>query len=190
MHYHYLMMTLFGFLKSPDEAESEATSEHAKEMFLSSATQIGELMRIYRREWGVDRIPIVTTHYIAVALFMLLDDLGSEPRRAAFVELCVAARAASRRFKLGKGILRLVQLTAKQMEVDLPPEMAKLFQEFEAKSWGSKEAQHYSSQYPHILAAIEHDKLDPGTLALDALLEKWEGLDLKRNTACDGASDS
>lgn len=110
-------------------------AHRADQLCLSSALEIARLVDMVRREWGLDSVTVMMTQFISVAIFTLMEDLPSPTSRAAFIELCVAARSFSRRWTLGKSMLRLVQLTAREMRISLPRETAVLFEDFESRTW-------------------------------------------------------
>ncbi|KAK1148200.1 hypothetical protein N8T08_010846 [Aspergillus melleus] len=74
---------------------------------LSSARTISQLLRIHRTSWGVDRMPVQNIHFIATALFALLDDLSDPANRDAFVDISITAKAFSRRWGSSKAMLRV-----------------------------------------------------------------------------------
>lgn len=69
---------------------------------------------------------------IAVSCFTLLQDLDSETNRETFVLLCTFARDFGRQVMLARAVLQMIAVTAKHMDVQLPPETDSIFQEFKA----------------------------------------------------------
>lgn len=84
-----------------------------------------------------------------VCLFVLLEDLNAPGSSQAFVELLVIARSMARRFQLARGILRLVQLSAREQNIVLPDEAQQLYQEFELEWFRTGGAEQFSSSYPN-----------------------------------------
>jgi len=116
-------------------------------------------MEMHSCHWGIDHFPVIIMQPVSVAVLALLEDLELEKNRHAFISLCVTIRAAARRFRVAKGILRLVSSTAEQKKIELPRETRQLFSDFEH----------------HV---VREEKSDIGDIGLDYLLEKWDDLDL------------
>lgn len=117
----------------------------------------------------------VNVHCITVSMFTLLEYLDEEKSRDAFTSLSVAAKAFSHRWSLGKGILRLFQVTSKQMEIKLPPETDALFTDFEY-SWSAEDRKVLSSQYPNFANSVKRGQVDE--IELDMFLAKFDDLHL------------
>jgi len=96
---------------------------------------------------------------VSVAILALLESLDPEQSKQAFVRLCITLSAASRRFRVGKGILRLVKYTAEQKQIELPSATRQLFAELEER-------------------VVKQDGSSVEDIGLDYLLEKWDDLDL------------
>lgn len=84
-----------------------------------------------------------------MSLFTLLEELDDPVHRSAFVELCIIGRAFSRKWILTKGILRMLQVSAKQNEIVLPAETNALFLDFEQQMWEKGDGERFSSLYPN-----------------------------------------
>ena len=129
---------------------------------ISSALAITNLMRSQCRNWGIDHFPVILMQPTSLALFTLLEDLESHDNRSAFTSLCFAVHAAARRFRVGKGILQLVQNMERERSIQLPSEVEQLFAE--------KYADQRSAQHAGHTAGID----------VDYLLGKWNDLNLIR----------
>lgn len=130
-------------------------------------------------------MPQANVHWITVSMFTLLDYLEEDKSRDAFVSLSVAAKAFSHRWSLGKGILRLFQVTSKQMEVKLPPETDALFTDFEI-NWSPEDRKVLSSQYPNFAKSVKQGQVDD--IELDMFLAKFDDLFLApdpETSSCD-----
>ncbi|KAJ5717368.1 hypothetical protein N7488_003014 [Penicillium malachiteum] len=182
--YHSLIQTMFGFLKDipKDDEENETEDEEweakvrqrANRMCIDAARQSGRIIDMYRDEWTFDRMPPVNVHRITVSMFTLLQDMEEAASREAFVSLSVAAKGFSNRWPLGKAMLRLVQLTAKQMEVKLPQETDALFAHFERRVWSPEDRKTLSSQYPNFAHSMKRGEIDE--IDMDAFLAKFDEL--------------
>jgi len=157
-----------------DSAELEKARQQARERCIDSACINAALVDQQREAWGLDYMPPVNIHWFTVSMYTLLEALDDEENRDAFVSLSIAAKAASHRWALGKGMLRLVQLTAKQMEVSLPPETEALFSDFEAKLWRHQDRKALSSQYPHFTHSMKRGQVDE--IELDTFLERFDDM--------------
>ncbi|GKZ19802.1 hypothetical protein AbraIFM66951_010778 [Aspergillus brasiliensis] len=138
MVYHASIMILWGLLKEPGDAAKASTESMtfaAREVCVAAAESVVQLLRIYRAKWGIDYMCLTTVSCLSTALFTLLSELGDLGRKSAFAELCVVARACSRRWPLMKGLMRMLQLLAQKNHVSLPPETRALFVDFEASIW-------------------------------------------------------
>lgn len=143
-----------------------------------NARRVAQLIGLHRERWGIDRMAPCTIQWVTTALYALLGALDSLDNRNAFIELCILARSFSRQFPLGKGIMRMLQLTAKQMQLSLPEETDALFSEFAAENWSEKDREAFSSFYPHFQTVIRHGPTRPDDLALDKFLQKWDKLSI------------
>lgn len=128
---------------------------------IEAARAIGNLMLRMYREWGTDHFPVIITQPVSLALFALLDQLHDEENIHAFSGLCHTARAASRRFVVFKGILRLVQVTAYDQNIALPKRVERLLVADE------------------ISERTEETVGQTGDISVDYLLGKWDDFDLK-----------
>lgn len=163
-----------------DESDRAATAATARKLCVESALAIVRLLRIHRTRWGIDYIHPTTIHWVSMALFTLLEVLDHpEPEyKTSFTELCVFARALSRKWTLMKGILRMIQVSAQKNSVVLPPETDALFTEFEQAMWESKDRERFKSLYPNpnSLSKTGGDRSQLDDVDLDRFLEKWDTL--------------
>ncbi|EXJ82353.1 hypothetical protein A1O3_06166 [Capronia epimyces CBS 606.96] len=153
-----------GKLKRPSLVETPQTNEPSpwKETSISSCIEIGELVEQIRLNWGADHFPVIIMQPMATAVFPLLEGLDERPdSQKALFNLCVTVRAASRRFRVAKGVLLLLQQTANQNNVVLPDNCQQLLADFAARMDFNR----------HIS--------DPSDIGMEYLLEKWEDLDLQ-----------
>ncbi|CAK38170.1 uncharacterized protein An03g02000 [Aspergillus niger] len=158
-------------------AEHGAENQHRgpQESSLSSARHIAGLMELHRSSWGIDMFPACYIHWIAVSMFTLMGQLDVLANQEAFINLCVAAKVASRRWPLARGTLRTVQITAKRLGVKLPPETDTLFLDFEKEIWGPKGRNGLSSLYPNF--AVLTGSLRNEAVEMDKFLEKEDSLE-------------
>ncbi|KAJ5325685.1 uncharacterized protein N7506_008787 [Penicillium brevicompactum] len=189
MNYHTTIQTIFGYLKgvstSADVIESELAQldtvrQQAREICLISARKCAGIVDQQRGSWGLDYMPPTNIHWFTVSMYTLLEDLSDDANRRAFISLTIAAKAASHRWVLAKGMLRLVQLTSIQTGVSLPPETDALFSDFEARVWTSQDRRALSSQYPHFTHSMKRGEV--GEVELDAFLEKFDDLHIARTS--------
>lgn len=180
LFYHTTVLQIFGFLRSSggDTLDAE-TAESTRRLCISTARRISSLLNIHRDKWGIDRMAPSTIQWVTIGLFTLLEELDDPHNRNAFVELCIIGRAFSRRFQFAKGTLRMVQMSAREMKVVLPPETDALFTDFETQSWRGKDAQGFSSIYPHFSTVIRHGRERQEGDTMDLFLEKWDKLGLE-----------
>ncbi|PWY83610.1 hypothetical protein BO70DRAFT_386976 [Aspergillus heteromorphus CBS 117.55] len=149
LFYHTTVMQIFSYLRANHSTPSPPPYPPTKTICLASARQVSHLLGLHRNNWGIDRMAPSTIQWCCISLFTLMDALDAAANRNAFIELCVFARAFSRRFPLAKGILRMIQLSATQAQVVLPEETDVLFADFESAAWKERDVQVFSSFYPH-----------------------------------------
>jgi hypothetical protein len=164
-----------------DCLELENARQQARERCIDSACINAALVDQQREVWGLDYMPPANIHCITVSMYTLLENLDDEESCDAFVTLSIAAEAASHRWALGKGMLRLVQLTAKQMKVLLPPETEALFSDFEAKLWRHQDRKALSSQYPHFTHSMKRGEVDE--IDMDTFLERFDDMQVTRESS-------
>jgi hypothetical protein len=182
MYYHATIMVLFGLLKTPYRYPSRPmtiTPYEARETCVESALQITQMIRLYRLKWGIEFISGTAVYWVSIALFVLLDELENPSSRRAFIDLCSVAKVLSKQWFLMKSILRMLQITARQMHISLPPETDPLLQGFETSIWRQeRDRRRLSSAFPNFSLMFQrvtgvggglHDPID-----LDRYLEKLD----------------
>lgn len=107
-------------------------------------------------------------------MFTLLEGLDEKENCDSFVSLCVAAKSHANHWALGKAMLRLVQVTARHMEVSLPPETNALFKHFETRIWSAEDRKDLSSQYPNYAHSMK--QRERNDIEMDAFLAKFDDL--------------
>ncbi|KAH1430351.1 hypothetical protein KXX32_004046 [Aspergillus fumigatus] len=178
LFYHTTVMQIFGLLKANHEHLDPASIQRARNICIESALRIAGLIGIHRDKWGIGRMAPSTIQWLSIGMFTLLDALDSPDtrNRAAFIEMCIVARAFARRFPLAKGILRMIQLSANQMQVVLPAETDALFTDFETRSWEGKDRQTFSTFYPNFARVVRQGAAREEDVSMDRFLEKWDSL--------------
>lgn len=182
MYYHATIMVLFGLLKTSYRYPSRPmiiTPNEARETCVESAHHIAQIIHLYRSKWGIELISGTSVYWISIALFVLLDELENPSHRRAFIELCSVAKVLSKQWFLMKGILRMLQITARQMHIILPPETEPLLQDFETDMWRQESGRRrLSSAFPNFsllfqrVTGVGGDLHDP--IDLDQYLEKLD----------------
>lgn len=128
---------------------------------IEAARAIGNLMVRMYQEWGNDHFPVIITQPVSLSLFALLDQLTNEENKRAFIGLCFCMHAASKRFVVGKGIMRLLQVTAWERGIALPNEVERLLV-----------AEQISEMHTQTVG-------ESGEISVDYLLGKWDDFNLK-----------
>lgn len=207
MRFQIYRATLYSFLKSHPSIPSAAFSA-AKHQCISSALTARDLIRIHRAKWRrLEHLPLGYIQPITVSLFTLLEDLETVASRQAFIDLVVLARSMARRCQLARGILRLVQLTARQEKITLPEEVRAILQDFEVEWYRGRDAHKFSSYYPNFAVSFrgawktgignsgakgdqeEETRRSHGaggrerSAELDLFLKKWDWLSLDESEA-------
>jgi hypothetical protein len=207
MRFQIYRATLYSFLKSHPSEPSVAFST-AKNQCISSVLTVCDLIHTHRAKWRrLEHLPLEYTQVITLSLFTLLDDLETIASRKAFVDLVVLARSMARRCQLGRGMLRLVQLTARQEKITLPEEVRAILQDFEVEWYRGQDVDKFSSYYPNFPVSLRGAwKTDIGnsgakgdqeeerwrrhrtggrerSAELDLFLRKWDWLSLDESEA-------
>lgn len=116
---------------------------------------VRDLIHIHRAKWRrLEHLPLEYIQVITVSLFTLLDDLKTLGSRQAFVDLVVLARSMARRCQLARGMLRLVQVTARQEKIALPEEVRAILQDFEGEWYRGRDLDKFSSYYPNFSVSL------------------------------------
>ncbi|RDH26434.1 hypothetical protein BDQ94DRAFT_164493 [Aspergillus welwitschiae] len=158
MVYQASVMILWGLLKEQGDAAQSSTKNirlAARQVCLNAAEAFVQLLRNYRTKWGIDYMSLTTIICLNTALFTLLDELGDLGCKNAFMELCLVARACSRKWPLMKGHMRMLQLSAQRKCVSLLPETHALFVDFEATIWDRHDHERFRGIYPNLSAVDE-----------------------------------
>ncbi|OOQ84351.1 C6 transcription factor [Penicillium brasilianum] len=186
LKYHTIIQTIFGVLKDLPKVEDcnesaewlSETRQRAQERCIESALASGDLIDIHCDLWGLDQMPPVNVQWVTVSMFTLLPLLEDEEKnRKAFTSLSIAAKSFSNRWSLGKGMLRLFQVTSKQMEIKLPPETDALYTDFETNAWSREDRKILNSQYPNFINSMKGGQVDD--IELDMFLTKFDDLYLE-----------
>ncbi|KAH8429008.1 uncharacterized protein LDX57_006679 [Aspergillus melleus] len=177
MYYHNALITVHGLAKTSkdnanDEKEAEPSDTNSQKAILWSARRIAKLMQQHRDSWGIDIFPASHIQWVTISLYTLLEDLETPESVDAFIILCIAAKAASRRWALAKAMLRGIQLTARKLAITLPPETDALFMDFETCDWSQKDRDGLSSLYPNFALRADGNE----QAELDRFLERWDAL--------------
>ena len=181
MRYHLVILVMFGFIEPCVKESDPLMKGRVKELRINSAQAIGTLLARFRLLWPMNCVPPTALQYCTVAMFTLLENLDKEQNKQAFMEAFIVLRALARQWQLGKGIIRLIQLTCKKKEVTLPEEAQDFFRDFEAELWKAGESGRFKSLYPNFSVAVNQEQ-GPGRhtdeAELDRILESWDKLDL------------
>ncbi|KIW91353.1 uncharacterized protein Z519_08249 [Cladophialophora bantiana CBS 173.52] len=135
---------------------------HWVEVCISASKQISNLLEQIRLNWGTDHFPVIIMQPATIAAFALLEELTDRPEsQEAFFKLCIILRAASRRFRVARGVWRLLHHTVEENGIVLADECHQLLADFNARM----------DVDPNVAVSIDN-------IGLDYLLEKWDDLDL------------
>ncbi|KAJ5358861.1 uncharacterized protein N7496_011274 [Penicillium cataractarum] len=194
LKYHTIIQTIFGVVKDLPKAEDcdesaewlHETRQGAQKRCIESALASGDLIDIHCDLWGLDQMPPVNIQWVTVSMFTLLPYLeDGEKNRKAFTSLSIAAKAFSNRWSLGKGMLRLFQVTSKQMEIKLPAETDALYTDFETNTWSREDRKILNSQYPNFINSMKGGQVDE--IELDMFLNKFDDLHLDDDSDEEGS---
>jgi len=136
---------------------------HWQEVCIGTSIDISKILERHRIDWGNDRFPVIVMRPVSLAPFALLEGLSERPQsQEAIIELCICITAASRRFRVGKGILKAIGTVARRDNIQLPSPCCLMIDAM-TRSWEDSRST-TTSQLP--------------STGVDYLLEKWDDLDL------------
>ncbi|PWY85936.1 hypothetical protein BO70DRAFT_395068 [Aspergillus heteromorphus CBS 117.55] len=184
-YYHSIIMVSFAFLRTrapQDDETTEKSIESAREKCISSAHIVSDLVNIHRNQWGIERVALFDIQFISVALYNLLDDLRDEKSHAAFRNLAKAMMVHIPRWKMARGMFRLIQIAMTQLRAYQPPDIVEIFRTFEQGFWRPEDWNSFSSAYPNFSIAIRQDKGASEEVDMDRILAHWDGLTLTSDT--------
>ncbi|KAL9111306.1 MAG: hypothetical protein Q9227_004183 [Pyrenula ochraceoflavens] len=151
-YYQVMILSIYGALKQKCAGASEHMIRQAEMFCREAAVEVTHLCRLHQEVWGVEHLNIFLIQPITLSLYTFMDDNQQSPEsRSMITDLCIIFRALSRRFTFGMNVLRMVQLSAEQRAFQLPPETARLFQEFETHDWSKRKSRKVVSIYPAAL---------------------------------------
>lgn len=177
-------MQIFGVVRSHGVELDEIDIQDLR---IKAAHNVLNLVNLHRRKWGIQRMSPTWIHWLSISLFTLLEALDQETNRKAFTELCVVTRACSQRWLLIKGILRMIQINAANMNVSLPEEARALFIDFSEKDWKEKQRSRFKSIYPNFSSTFQDREGE--NLEMDQFLDKWDKINLNEETQPDDSHE-
>ncbi|OQV08125.1 Fungal Zn2-Cys6 binuclear cluster domain-containing protein [Cladophialophora immunda] len=153
-----------GHSSRPSLAETPQSSaqSHWMEVCIAASKNISNLLEQIRLNWGADHFPVIIMQPATIAAFTLLEQLNDRPEsQEAFFKLCVILRAASRRFRVSRGVLRLLRHKVKENGVVLSDECYRLLADYDTR-----------------MDVDQKVRATMDNIGLEYLLEKWDDLDL------------
>lgn len=162
MYYCAIVTTIFSFVekKAKEYELAQEKYQDALNLRLTSARKTAQLEGTRRASWGIDHAPAGNVQWITVALSTLLEHLDDKNNREAFISLCIASKAISRRWVLGKTMLRSINNTARQLNITLPTETNALFSELDNQYTSLRGAESVNSLYSNLVMAHGFDRND------------------------------
>ncbi|OAP54352.1 hypothetical protein AYL99_11453 [Fonsecaea erecta] len=144
------------------QTPQSAEQRHWIEVCISASKMISKLLEQTRMNWGADHFPVIIMQPATIAAFTLLEELNDRPEsQEAFYTLCVNLRAVSRRFRVSRGVLRLLHHKVKEKGIVLSEECHQLLADYHTRM----------DLDQNMAANIDN-------IGLEYLLEKWDDLDL------------
>lgn len=160
-----------------------ATRSHAHTLSIQAALSIADTFRVYRGKYGYAHIHCIFTQSTSTALYTLLGANDAPEvdvdHSQAIILLFSCLRALSRRFLMSMGILRSVQLFAKEKRRNLPETTQTLLQDFESKEWQRRKVRRLISTYPQPLVATNFVIRGSAPRDMGRFLEQMDALSTK-----------
>lgn len=139
------MMTL----KQPAPAANPDVIQQAHDSCIEAALRVSNACRSYMDQHRETPINVVTIQPCMLALLVFIEAYPTNQEYAADITtLSTFMRRQSRRWPLSLAYLRMVQLNAKSQTVTLPPDIDKLFEDFETQQWKVRERKRFVSMLP------------------------------------------
>lgn len=180
MYYCAIVTIIFGFVeeKAKEHELPQEKYQDALNLRLTSARKTAQLEGTCRASWGIDRAPAGNVQWITVALSTLLKHLDDNDNREAFISLCIASNAISRRWVLGKAMLRSIHNTARQLNIMLPAETSALFSELDNQCTSLRGAESVNSLYSDLVMIHRFNRNDEAEIG-----KSLESILLNKNSA-------
>jgi len=70
-------------------------------------------------------------------------------------------------------MLKMVQMTAQEMNVKIPTESSVFFEEFETEVWAKQDTSVFNADYPNFAIASGQSSSVPGPAGLSDLIKTW-----------------
>lgn len=156
MLYEGLVINISSFLRDRDGVHSDTLGPYdpslspaeqrcspASIRCYEGALEMARLFEIFRKTWGLERTPVCFNHWATMAMVTLLESLVKTHSHVAFTGLCRFLRVACRRWMMARGLMRMVQLRARDMSLFqcMPIEAQDMFKDFEARDWHEEKAE-------------------------------------------------
>lgn len=161
-----------------DGTDLTRTQRHAEDEIIFASTNIANIFRNYQRTIGLTNFPMYTFQACMKSASALLNMLHRPTVPDVFHQLIVALAAASRRWIIAHGAIKVMWVTIKERQLDGPLLEAtkELFHSVAVENWGSDTHLLFERcSYPNY-AAFEKGRLDVEEMG--ELLEKAARLNL------------
>jgi hypothetical protein len=170
-------MALFGALKQPATFTSPTVVNQANTLYGEAALEIARLCNLHHASYGNTHMSVFWIHPIALSLYHLMDVDDTARFEEQITDLCIFARAMSRRWPFAMAILRMIQLTADRRQVTLPDQSRKLFEDFEKEDWHTREQRTLASMYPDPESAAYRKHMENADAALQNMGEFLDSME-------------
>lgn len=160
--------------------ELDSTQRKTTEEKLISACQnIAEIFEWLQQTIGLAYFPCFLVQCATISAYNLLDFLAQPKVPAIFQVMITALSAASRRWTIARGVVKMLWITLQERELEsyITEQASKLLKRSAVDNWGPEDHRHFEgSAYPNYAAIAEHGRelADMGDV-----LEKWSLLDIK-----------
>lgn len=167
---------------------TDSLQRYARSQTIESAGAIAKLFGQYARDFGLKQ-PTIWMPQTAVSAAHSLIDLLADPVQGLYVqdifhELCLVIVAASQRWLVMKGHVRMLLMTAEERGKPLQEKTQNLLKFVALDKWGEKDhLQFASASYPNYTLAKDDD---PRLAAMGDLLEKWATFRAKEEGEAEG----
>lgn len=147
---------------------------HWKGQSIHNALEIADLLNTYSLDWREGYFPPMVMQPITVALLTLLEEIEDPENQRAFIGLTKTLQAVAKKFRIGRGVMKVIAATVREQHKTLPAEAEYIYRSLdreksEGETWGGRLSQ-------------GGDDEDEDDITMAYLLEKWEDLDLGSDT--------
>lgn len=148
---------------------------------LEAAIRVAETCRMCMNEHKILPMNVSTCQPCLLALLVLLEEsIRDTDHGERILTLVTFLRRQSRRWQIAMAFLRMAQMHAKARAIALPPDVERLFDDFETQQWNERSRKRFTSILPDPTRIFNMDAgLDDEPPDMGKFLERMEEMTLR-----------